>query len=99
MLAEPAAARLTQGAPGEKQGETDADGRFTAALGMDEERQEKKVAHARRGVERADREEQIETAAVSSPSDRCFVVSEPRLPLSCHASFGCTSSGWAHLTT
>ena len=44
-LAQPAAACLTQGAPREKQGETDTDGRFTASLRMNEERQEQEVAH------------------------------------------------------
>ena len=56
VLAEPTAACLAQGASCKNQGEADTEGGFIAALGVKKKRQKQKVAHARRGIARADGE-------------------------------------------
>ena len=65
-LAKPPAARLAQGSAREDQGKAKTDSCFFAALCAKEKRKEQQISHARRGIERADREEQTEAAAVSA---------------------------------
>ena len=82
MLAEPSAAGLAQGSSGKQQRETDADGRFIAALRVDQKRQKQQVSHARRGIQSANREEQTEGicavgAVLKGVSDEVVAVSVP----------------------
>jgi hypothetical protein len=66
MLAKPPAARLAQGSSPEKQSKAKTQGCSAAAFSLDEKRKEQQIAHARRSIERAYREEQVEAPAVLS---------------------------------